>query len=161
MPFAQVLEAAVSVRLLREDELRVEGTEPRPLHPAGPRCPGQGRRGLADGTGRGGTSSAGESQGGAGAEETTAADPQAGRGHLPRRRSRHPLRGDRILGRATEAAWPSDSKEKAQESLRVASQGVDDLLTEVADVDLADVPQMETGPASASSRRRKMPTRNS
>ena len=30
MPFAQVVEAAVSVRLLREDALRVEGTEPRP-----------------------------------------------------------------------------------------------------------------------------------
>ena len=35
------------------------------------------------------------------------------------------------------------SQEKAQESLRVASQGVDDLLTEVGDVELADVPQME------------------
>ncbi len=32
---------------------------------------------------------------------------------------------------------------EAHESLRVASQGIDDLLTEVADVDLADVPQME------------------
>src|SRR5262249_6484045 len=30
VPFAQVVEAAVSVRLLREDALRVEGTEPRP-----------------------------------------------------------------------------------------------------------------------------------
>ena len=31
VPFARVLDAAVSVRLLREDELRVEGTEPRPF----------------------------------------------------------------------------------------------------------------------------------
>ncbi|HKM56315.1 MAG TPA: tetratricopeptide repeat protein, partial [Isosphaeraceae bacterium] len=36
-----------------------------------------------------------------------------------------------------------NSARKAQESLRVACQGLDDLLTEVADVDLADIPQME------------------
>jgi tetratricopeptide (TPR) repeat protein len=36
-----------------------------------------------------------------------------------------------------------DNEKKAQESLRVACQGLDDLLTEVADVDLADIPQME------------------
>jgi len=35
------------------------------------------------------------------------------------------------------------SQAKAQASLRVACQGLDDLLTEVADVDLADIPQME------------------
>jgi tetratricopeptide (TPR) repeat protein len=35
------------------------------------------------------------------------------------------------------------SKTEAQASLRVACQGLDDLLTRVADVDLADIPEME------------------
>ena len=36
------------------------------------------------------------------------------------------------------------SKVEAQESLRVACKGLDDLLTHVADVDLAEIPQMES-----------------
>ena len=36
------------------------------------------------------------------------------------------------------------SKTEAQDSLRVACQGLDDLLTEVADVDLAEIPQMQS-----------------
>ena len=36
-----------------------------------------------------------------------------------------------------------ENEKKAQENLSVACQGLDDWLTEVADVDLADIPQME------------------
>ena len=61
-PFADLLDAARSVRLLREDELRIEGGEPRRYVRAWPRCPGQG--GRAEGRSRG------ESAAGRGEDET-------------------------------------------------------------------------------------------
>ena len=120
------------------------GGRASPVYPTGPRCPGQGRCGLAGGTGRGGTTSARESQGGAGTEETARANPQAGRRGSAVAAGLAIIFGATGLWAVHQKTLALRSKVEAQESLRVACKGLDDLLTEVADVDLAEIPQMES-----------------
>jgi len=136
------LEAAVSVRLLREDELRVEGTEPRPFIRLG-------HDALAK------VAAAWQKE----RDEDERLQQERAMVELERKKRQEQIRklvvgicvaaGLAILFGAI-GAWAvqqklmaQHSQAKAQASLRVASHGVDDLLTEVADVDLADVPQME------------------
>ena len=157
VPFAQVLEAAVSVRLLREDELRVEGTEPRPFIRLGHDALAKVAAAWQEERDEEERLQQERAKVELRAEKTTAADPQAGRRRICVAAGvRHPVRGDRALGHGPEEPGPGRANRKrgkarmrpgrrpeAQESLRVACQGLDDLLTEVADVDLADIPQME------------------
>ena len=56
VPFARVLEAADVGAPAARGRAAHRGDRASPVHPARPRCPGQGRRGLAEGTGRGGAS---------------------------------------------------------------------------------------------------------
>jgi hypothetical protein len=142
VPFARVLEAAVSVRLLREDDLRVEGTEPRPFIRLG-------HDALAK------VAAAWQKE----REEEDRLEQERAAVALERQKRRRQIRklvagiclaaGLAVLFGAI-GFWAVQQKfiaqrsqQRAQDSLRIASQGVDDLLTEVADVDLADIPQME------------------
>ena len=141
VPFARVLEAAVSVRLLREDELRIEGTEPRPFVRLG-------HDALAK------VAAAWQME----RDEKERLRQERAEAERERKKRLQQIRKlVACIGLAAGLAilfgvigfWAMQQKslaqhsqEKAQDSLRVASQGVDDLLTEVADVDLADVPQM-------------------
>jgi tetratricopeptide (TPR) repeat protein len=156
MPFAQVMESARSVRLLREDVLRVEGNEPRPFirlgHDALARVAAAWQAEL---------------------DEEERLRQERAQVELERAKRRKQVRkliigtalaasaailfgaigvwalDQRARARASETRARSsetkalDNEKKAEESLRVACQGLDDLLTDVADVDLADIPQME------------------
>jgi tetratricopeptide (TPR) repeat protein len=169
-PFAQVLEAAVAVRLLREDALRVEGTEPRPFIRLG-------HDALAK------VAAAWQKE----REEEERVEQERAAMELERKKRREQIRkmavgvavaaGLALLFGVT-ALWANQNrrravaseqqakaseqqavaseqqavaseqlalarKTEAQDSLKVACQGLDDLLTQVADVDLADIPQME------------------
>lgn len=156
IPFAQVLESARSVRLLREDVLRVEGNEPRPFIRLG-----------HDALAR--VAAAWQAE----RDEEERLRQERAQVELERAKRRKQIRkllagtcaaacaailfgaiglwalDQRARARSSEAKarlseiQAQDSARKAQESLRVACQGLDDLLTEVADVDLADIPQME------------------
>jgi len=163
IPFAQVMDSARSVRLLREDVLRVEGNEPRPFirlgHDALARVAAAWQAEL---------------------DEEERLRQERAQVELERAKRRQQIRKllvgtcvaacaailfgaiglaalnekaraekneTRAIKGETQAKLnetrAKDNEKKAQESLRVACQGLDDLLTEVADVDLADIPQME------------------
>ena len=143
VPFAQVLEAAVSVRLLREDALRVEGTEPRPFIRLG-------HDALAK------VAAAWQAE----RDEEEHLQQERAKVELERKKRRDQIRklvagvclamglafifGATGLWAMHQKTMALRSKIEAQESLRVACKGLDDLLTEVADVDLAEIPQMES-----------------
>ncbi len=142
-PFTQVVEAAVSVRILREDHLRVEGAEPRPYIRLG-------HDALAK--------VAADWQ--AEREEEERLQHERAQVEVERKKRREQIRrlGLGICAAASLALlfgatglWAMHqrtiaqrSKTKAEESLRVACQGLDDLLTQVAEVDLAEIPQMQS-----------------
>jgi tetratricopeptide (TPR) repeat protein len=143
VPFAQVLQAAVSVRMLREDALRVEGPEPRPYIRLG-----------HDALAR--VAAAWQAE----RDEEERLQQERARVELERKKRRDQIRklvvgaclalGLALIFGATglfalyQKTMAVRSKSEAQESLRVACKGLDDLLTEVADVDLAEIPQMES-----------------
>ena len=143
VPFAPVVQAAVSVRLLREDALRVEGAEPRPYIRLG-------HDALAK------VAAAWQSE----RDEEERLQQERAKVERERKQRRDQVRklvvgvsvatGLAMIFGAT-GLWAMHqktmalrSKIEAQESLRVACKGLDDLLTRVADVDLAEIPQMES-----------------
>jgi tetratricopeptide (TPR) repeat protein len=148
-PFAQVLEVAVAVRLLREDALRVQGSAPRPFIRLG-------HDALAK------VAAAWQKE----REEEERIEQERAAMELERKKRREQVRkmavgvavaaGLALLFLVT-ALWAMRSeqqavaseqlalarKREAEDSLKVACKGLDDLLTQVAAVDLADIPQME------------------
>ncbi len=183
VPFAQVMESARSVRLLREDVLRVEGNEPRPFirlgHDALARVAAawqaeldeeerlrrerakveferakrrrQIRRLIV------GTCAAACASMLLGAicvwaldqrAKARASEMNAVRSESKARLSEIQARDSEVNARLSESKarlseiQARDTHRSAHESLRVACQGLDDLLTQVADVDLAEIPQM-------------------
>ncbi len=142
-PFAEVVEAAVAARILREDHLRVEGAEPRPYIRLG-------HDALAK------VAAAWQAE----LDEERRLQQERAQVEMERKKRREQIR--KLLVGITAAAalavlfgatalWARHqqtlavrSKTQAQESLQVACQGLDDLLTEVADVDLAEIPQMQS-----------------
>jgi tetratricopeptide (TPR) repeat protein len=156
LPFAQVVEAAVSVRLLREDALRVEGTEPRPYVRLGhdalakvaaawqaerdeekrlqqERAQVEQERKRRRQQVRKLTAGLAMAFGALGLwalHQKSLADDNA---YLAEVHSRRAESGAKAARR---------SAQEATKSLRIASRGVDDVMTELAAVDLADIPQM-------------------
>ena len=142
IPFAQVMESARSMRLLREDVLRVEGNEPRPFirlgHDALARVAAAWHAEL---------------------DEEERLRQERAKVELERARRRQQVRkwivgtcaavcAAILFGAIGLWAWSERTRAKANEkkardNLLVACRGADELLTEVADVDLADIPQME------------------
>jgi tetratricopeptide (TPR) repeat protein len=142
VPFAQVLESARSVRLLREDVLRVEGNELRPFirlgHDALARIAAAWKAEL---------------------DEDERLRQERAQVELERTKRREQIRKLLVVASAAAGlaflfagvgwyAWNQKmkaqiSEKQAHQTLAEACLTADGLLTEVADVDLADVPGMQ------------------
>jgi len=156
IPFAQVMESARSVRLLREDVLRVEGNEPRPFirlgHDALARVAAAWQAELDEEERLRQERAKVEREQArrrqqirkliAGTCAAACAAVLFGAIGLVALAQRERARKSETQARLSENQAKENAR-KAQESLRVACEGLDRLLTEVADVDLADIPQME------------------
>ena len=142
IPFAQVMESARSVRLLREDVLRVEGNEPRPFIRLG-----------HDALAR--VAAAWQAE----QDEEERLRQERAKVELERAKRRQQIRELLVMASAAAGlaflfagigwlAWEQKTKaqisqKQAHQTLAEACVTADGLLTEVADVDLADVPGMQ------------------